>query len=298
MLTDAAGRLDLDPDIRLTGYAYQEVFGQPPAVVWQVPGTVTLLASGPLRLTVAARWGAIAAAGPQPGGLVELVRMERPGDRTRLAPAQAAAGTGPAWAGTGLRAARTGAAVLVNTSPPPGSGLGTGAATEAAIGLALGELAAAGLVPPPGAAGLGPHALLGGRPLPFDLAAVGLRLLVIDPRVRGVPQPAPAERAPVAAAAAALAAGDIAALGPMLTAVHHSLDRDRVQDLAVSAALAAGALGARMITDGPGRPACALLPAARLASVRAAVVAAFAAARLRPPRLLTVSPADGPRRAL
>jgi len=72
---------------------------------------------------------------------------------------------------------------------------------------------------------------------------------------------------------------------------------DEVQQIAVSAALDGGALGARMLVDGPGRPACALLRATLLTDVRRAIVAAFSARRLRIPRLLTVEPAAGPRRA-
>jgi galactokinase len=110
------------------------------------------------------------------------------------------------------------------------------------------------------------------------------------------------EHAPVREAAAALEAGSFEALGPMLTAAHAALAAavpaaDDVQQIAVSAALDGGALGARMLVDGPGRPACALLRATLLTDVRRAIVAAFSARRLRIPRLLTVEPAAGPRRA-
>jgi galactokinase len=142
-----------------------------------------------------------------------------------------------------------------------------------------------------------PVALLGGRRLPFDLDGAGLRLMIIDTRVRGAAQPAIAEHAPLADAAAALEAGAIEALGPMLTEAHAAMACDDAQQIAVSAALDAGALGARMIVDGPGRPACALLPAPRLADVWAAVAQAFARRQLRAPRFLTVSPAGAPRRA-
>jgi galactokinase len=223
--------------------------------------------------------------------------------------AEAAAGAGPSWAGTALRGARAGATLLVNTDLPDGSGLGAAAATETAIGLALedlvpGDTAAAG--DRAGAAGPVGHrpgrALLGDRGLPFDLSAAGLRLMVIDTRVRDLPQPPIVEHAPVREAAAALEAGSFEALGPMLTAAHAALAAavpaaDDVQRIAVSAALDGGALGARMLVDGPGRPACALLRATLLTDVRRAIVAAFSVRRLRIPRLLTVEPAAGPRRA-
>jgi len=303
MPADLPDRLDLAPELRLVSYAYREEFGQAPAGVWQAPGTVTLLADGELRLTVATQWGAIAAAGPRPDGIVEPVRMSWPGERVRLTVAQAAAGAGPAWASPGLRSAQAGATLLVNTDLPEGSGVGAGAATQTAIGLALQDLAGArparAADGPVGGSGgpAGGVALLGERRLPFNLAAAGLRLLIIDTRVRGLPPEPAIERAPAQAAAAALAAGAIEALGPLLTAAHATLVVSDVQQLAVSAALGAGALGARMITDGPGRPVCALVPAERLADVRGEVVRAFTGRRLRSPRFLTVSPAPGPRRA-
>jgi galactokinase len=283
-----AGRLDLPPGLRVAVGGYVAEFGQPPATVWQVPGTITLLANGPLRLTVAAPWGTIAAAGPQAGDAIELVKMERPGERERLTVREAAAGAGPRWAGTALRAADGGATLLVKSELPEGSGADAGAAAETAIRLCLGGPASPGF-----AAGC---ALAGSRRLPFDLAAAGLRLVLIDTRVRGEPCRAPAESSPVTAAAAAISAGDITAVGPLMTAAHASLACDDVQEIAVSVALRAGAIGARMITDGPGRPACALVPASCVAGLRAAVSDWFAWRGLRPPRFLTFTPAGGPQR--
>jgi galactokinase len=317
MLTDLAGRLDLAPQLRMASFAYREVVGHPPFVVWQVPGAITLLADGLRRLTVAAPWGAIAAAGPRQGDAVELIWMERPEERTRLTIARVVAvleGRGPSpapwapwapwaawvpWGVAGLRLARAGATVLVSIGPPVGSGLGAATAAEIAVTLCMEDMAAPGervladAVP----ASPGPHALLGSMRVPFDLDAAGLRLAVIDTRVRGVPLQPIAERAPLEAAAAALDTGDIKALGPLLTAAHQAQTCDDAQDIAVSAALAAGALGARAITDGPGRPVCALLPASRVPGLRAGLAAEFTRRGLRVPRLITVSPVDGPRRA-
>jgi hypothetical protein len=307
MEADLADRLDGAPELRLASYTYREVFGQPPARVWRVPGTIALLADGPRRLTVTARWGAIVAAGPLPDGIIELMRMNRPDERLRLTVDEAAAGGGPAWAADGLRSARHGAALLVNTDLPEGSGVGATEATQVAIRLALRDLAGPGQpaacpqAGDPGADHSGGHepgtAMLGHRRLPCDPAAAGLRLAIIDTRVRGTAPPPITEQSPVEAAAAALEAGRIEALGPMLTAAHAALAPDEVQDVAVSAALGAGALGARMIVDSPGRPVLALLPAQLLPEVRTAVSAAFAAGGFRPPRFLTVSPAGGAHRA-
>jgi galactokinase len=307
MEIDLAERLDGAPELRLASYTYREVFGHPAAGVWRVPGTVTLLADGRRRLSVAVRWGAIIAAALRDDDIIEPLRMSRPDEQTRVTVAKATAGAGPAWAAEGLRSARAGAALLVNTDLPDGSGAGAAQATQAAIRLALCDLTPdtsprgePGQYEPgqyePGQYEPG-MALLDGRLLPFDPVAAGLRLVIIDTRVRGVPQPPLAESSPVDEAAAALDAGDIEALGPMLTAAHRRLEPDEVQEVAVSAALSAGALGARMITDGPGRPALALLPASRLAAVRTAVSGALQARGSRPARFLTIAPARGAYRA-
>jgi galactokinase len=292
---------DLLPDLRLESYTFEQMFGHAPAVFWNVPGTVTLLANGPQRLTVASRWGAKVAAEPRSDGLIAPMSLNVPGEPVVVTVEDAAAGRGPAFAREGLRSARAGATLLINTDLPEGSGLGAGEAAQAGIRLALADLAVGGVT-----AGGRPAdrpgedadryavgtAQLGGQSLPFDLAAAGLRLMVIDTRVRPGDQQAVTEKSPVESAAAALAAGELAALGPMLTAAHSTLAADDVQQVAVAAALDAGALGARMVVDGPGRPVCALVRAQGLADVRTGVRLAFAARGLRTPRFLTVAPAD------
>ena len=104
--TELGWQLSLAPAVRMTLHGFQAEFGGLPATVWRVPGTVTLLASGPLRLTVAAPWSAVAAAGPGPDGIIEMVLMERPGEHERVPAAAAAAGYGPVWAGRFARSFR------------------------------------------------------------------------------------------------------------------------------------------------------------------------------------------------
>ncbi|MGW3076552.1 MULTISPECIES: galactokinase [unclassified Kitasatospora] len=109
------------------------------------------------------------------------------------------------------------------------------------------------------------------------------------------------ENARVEAAVARLDAGDLAALGPILTAGHASLRDDyRVScpetDLAVEAALAAGAHGARMTGGGFGGSVIALVDAAAAERVAAEVTAAFRDAGYAEPRTLTAVPAEGARR--
>ncbi|MFD8782898.1 galactokinase [Kitasatospora sp. NPDC059599] len=109
------------------------------------------------------------------------------------------------------------------------------------------------------------------------------------------------ENARVEEAVAHLDAGDPAALGPVLTAGHASLRDDyRVScpetDLAVEAALAAGAHGARMTGGGFGGSVIALVDAAEAGRVAAEVTAAFRTAGYAEPRTLTAVPAEGARR--
>jgi galactokinase len=264
-----------------------------------VPGTVTLLASGPQRLTVAAAWSAVAAAGPGENGFVELALMERPGERDRMSAAAAAAGFGPAWAGDGLTLAENhpvrargypGTRLLVRSELPLGTGAGIGAAIETAIRLCLGNPAARG----PEAEHAAGCAVLGPLRVPCDLATAGLRLMLIDTRIRRAPQTALAQDSPVTEAAAAAMAGDYAKLGRMLTAAHENQPGDPEQHAAVTAALRAGALGGRALTEGPGRPVLLLVPVDQIAAVRAGVSAEFARGGARAPRFLTFTPAGAP----
>lgn len=100
---------------------------------------------------------------------------------------------------------------------------------------------------------------------------------------------------------AALRTHGARAIGDLLVASHASM-RDDFEisvaelDTAVDAALAAGALGARMTGGGFGGAAIALVEAAAVDAVSDAVVAAFADAGFAEPHLFTVSPSAGARR--
>jgi len=91
------------------------------------------------------------------------------------------------------------------------------------------------------------------------------------------------------------------AIGPLLVASHASM-RDDFEisvpelDTAVDAAVAAGAIGARMTGGGFGGAAIALVPRDQVATVTDAVMAAFAASGFTPPHVFTVTPSDGARR--
>jgi galactokinase len=105
----------------------------------------------------------------------------------------------------------------------------------------------------------------------------------------------------VAVAAAALAAGDARALGPILAAGHRSL-RDDLEvstpelDLLVELAVAAGAWAARMTGGGFGGAIVALAPASECARIAATVADRYGAQTGRVAETLVTRAADGARR--
>jgi galactokinase len=109
------------------------------------------------------------------------------------------------------------------------------------------------------------------------------------------------ENARVLEAVELLRAGELDRLGPLLAASHASL-RDNYEvsspelDTAVEAAVAAGAVGARMTGAGFGGSAIALVPRDLTGQVDEQVHAAFAAAGFGPPEVSQVVPSDGARR--
>ncbi|MFD8705125.1 galactokinase [Kitasatospora sp. NPDC059648] len=271
-----------------------------------------------------------------------------------------------------------GADLFVDSDVPTGAGLSSSAALECATAAALNDLYELGLTAPELAliAQRAENAFVGvpcgvmdqmasacctdgtalfldtrtleQRHVPLDLAAAGLRLLVIDTRVKhdlgdgayaalragceraagllGLPAlrdlpaadlaPAldrlPGELRPLVRHVVTengrvletidhLGRGELAALGPVLTAGHASLRDDfRVScaetDLAVESAVAAGALGARMTGGGFGGSVIALVEAADPAAVAEAVRSAFRSAGFTAPVTFTAVPSAGARR--
>ena len=336
----------------------------------------------PHRVTVAARRGS-------PGrwrvrslsmpGVVEFGLSEL--DTGARVTSWAAYPAGVVWA---LRAAGhdvPGADLLIDSDVPAGAGLSSSAALECSVLRALHDLG--GLdIPPAEQATLAQHAendyvgmpcgimdqsasvlcqeghalFLDTRTgiaeqVPFDVAAAGLAVLVVDTRaphelvdgeyaarrasceraaaLLGVPalrdvsvadlpaalarleQDSPetarrarhvvTENARVLDVVALLRAGDLREIGPMLTASHASL-RDDFEvtvpqlDTAVDAALAAGALGARMTGGGFGGCVIALVDATAADDVAGAVTKAFDRAGFDPPAAFTATPSPGAHR--
>jgi galactokinase len=146
------------------------------------------------------------------------------------------------------------------------------------------------------AAVLGVPALRDATPAQVEAAAGALG----DPGLRRA-RHVVTENARVLAAVERLRAGDLDRLGPLLAASHASL-RDDYEvsspelDTAVEAAVAAGAVGARMTGAGFGGSAIALVETALAGRVADQARDAFAAAGFGPPQVTAVVPSDGARR--
>ena len=153
-----------------------------------------------------------------------------------------------------------------------------------------------------GAAALGVPALRDVAHRDLDTALARLRALDgLPPEVPGLVRHIVTENRRVARVVALLEAGDLRAVGPLLTEGHASLRDDfRVScpelDLVVDAATGAGALGARMTGGGFGGSAIVLAEQQDAAAVAAAVTTAFAAAGHPAPRIFPATPSAGARR--
>jgi galactokinase len=122
-----------------------------------------------------------------------------------------------------------------------------------------------------------------------------------DPLLRRRARHVVTENARVLETVGLLRAGEAARIGPVLTASHASL-RDDFEvswpqaDVAVDAAVSAGALGARMTGGGFGGSVIALAETPRGGDVRAGVEDGFAVHGWKPPRFLDALPSAGARR--
>ncbi|UFQ16133.1 MULTISPECIES: galactokinase [Streptomyces] len=372
---------------KLYGYAPHGVWSAPGRV--NLIGEYTDFNEG-FVLPLALPHTAVAAVSPRTDGILRLhsADLDAPLAELRvdeLTPLSdggwAAYPAGVVWA---LRAAGhrvTGADLHLASTVPTGAGLSSSAALEVVTALALDDLFGLGLTRPElavlaqraenafvgvpcgvmdqtaSACCTDGHALhldcrdLSLRQVPFDLAAHGLRLLVVDTRVKhALGDGAYAERRAgceegartlgvshlrdiayeelpaaldklrddtvrryvrhvvsddhrVEQVIGLLDAGDVRALGPVLTEGHASLRDDlRIScpelDLVVDAANTAGALGARMTGGGFGGSAIVLVEADDTDKVTAAVLAAFTAAGFTAPRLFPAVASAGARREI
>jgi galactokinase len=328
--------------------------------------------------------GVVAAAGRRGDGLLEVRSRQEPGETVTVPVASLAAGSvtgwgaypaGVAWALREAGLAVGGASLVIDSDLPQGAGLSSSAALECAVALTLTglyglsvprrDLAALARRAENEMAGVpsgimdqsasllaeAGHALLldcrtkETSAVPFDPAAAGLTLLIVDTAVRhaltdgryslrrreceqaaralgvrslrdvpgvdavaSLADPVLARRARhivtenerVLETVARLRAGDVPGTGPLLTASHASL-RDDFEiswpqaDAAVAAALAAGALGARMVGGGFGGCVIALVPGDG-AQARAAVCEEYTRRGWQAPRFLAAPPSAGAHR--
>ena len=138
------------------------------------------------------------------------------------------------------------------------------------------------------------------RDLDGDEAAARVERLA-DPVLRRRARHVLTENGRVLAAARLLRGGEVAGVGELLNQSHASL-RDDFEvswpeaDAAVTAACAAGALGARMTGGGFGGSVIALAPADRAGPAGAAVTAEFARRGWAAPEITRVTPGPGARR--
>jgi len=324
-------------------YDFEAVFGHPASGVWSAPGRLTLLgtADNPesdAELAIAINRRTVLAASARSDRTVriasalvdELVTIEL--DELASTEVQG-------WSRIALGIVREvlaasddaaslgGVDVFIDTTVPVGAGLGSSAALEAALALALSDLwnlsgHTAQLDEHPDVAAsvfaLEDHALvrLEGEtrpePVPLDWQTAGLELLVIDTdaptadaldtaiaddEVRRTLHTV-TENQRVRDAALAIRDETPRLLGALLDASHASLRDDygistTEVDLAVETALAAGALGARML----GRPfsgvAVALVDTDTASRVRVALDGAFAEHAWGQPTVTAVSPSMG-----
>lgn len=250
-MMDIADRPEIAPELRLVPHAFRRTFGRPAEGVWYAPGVLNLLGG---RVKVHAKWGAIVAGDRRDDGRLELVSVNRPTERALLPSDEI-----PAWAAP-VAGCAGGATLMCSVDLPRGSGLSAGEVLRTAVGLALRDLAGTAYEEPPA--------------VEPDLP--GQRLLVVDTRVR---RDEPQAERPYT--------GSTDDLGAALTAYHRVQDPDPEQDAVVAAAMAAGARGASMLVDPPGRPAVVLVDADLVPAVKRAITKAVEL----PPRYLTIAPA-------
>ncbi|GIH81203.1 galactokinase [Planobispora longispora] len=200
--------------------AFRESYGAEPHGVWHAPGRVNLIGehtdyNDGFVLPFAVPWGVTAAVSPRGDGVVRLRSLQVDGPAVTVEDLDGAEGwmryaVGVVWALREAGRPVRGADIVVDGDVPRGAGLSSSAALEVVIGLALDELYGLGLTRmeiallaqkaendfvgmPCGIMDQAASALceegkalfldcrtLGTRNIPFDLAAQGLQLLIVN----------------------------------------------------------------------------------------------------------------------
>ncbi|MGI5491553.1 galactokinase [Microtetraspora malaysiensis] len=200
--------------------AFRAAYGDEPTGVWHAPGRVNLIGehtdyNDGLVLPFAVPWGVTAAVSPRADGVVRLTSLQASGEEQTVEDLDQAHGwarypAGVVWA---LREAghRVGGAdIMIDGDVPQGAGLSSSAALEVAVAVALDDLYGLALprielakiaqraenafvgmpcgIMDQAASALGEEGralfldcrTLGSRTVPLDLAANGLRLLIVN----------------------------------------------------------------------------------------------------------------------
>ncbi|MGV9302952.1 galactokinase [Nonomuraea sp. NPDC003727] len=197
--------------------AFRGAYGAEPATVWRAPGRVNLIGehtdyNDGFVLPFAVPWGVTAALSPRTDGTIRLLSLQSPGAPAVIETWESATGWTRyvvgvlAMLGSRVR----GADIVIDGDLPAGAGLSSSAALEVVVGSALNEVYGLGMTPmeiallgqkaendfvgmPCGIMDQAASALseegkalfldcrsLGYRAIPLDLAAYGLRILIID----------------------------------------------------------------------------------------------------------------------
>ncbi|MGK5440405.1 GHMP family kinase ATP-binding protein [Micromonospora sp. URMC 105] len=239
-MTDVMHRVELPAELRMVPYAFLQMFGSAPTTVSHAAGGCSLLNSSRSTLAVPVPWGAVAAAAPGAGDLLELRSRNRPAETVAVS-YEAHPGRVPPWAVAPLAAARAmraggfpvrGARLVLHTALPHGVAVSSTAAASAATAVALADVYGVRVEPAELSAVLAGGsvdlraavlaALTGGQGkavslradgtitwLPCDLAAAGLRLFVVETSLAADGLPSGSHRpAPTPADGGTVSAGD------------------------------------------------------------------------------------------
>ncbi|TSE01110.1 hypothetical protein FOS14_05015 [Skermania sp. ID1734] len=266
------------------------VYGGAAAESWNAPGAVPLLADDSFELCFPVQFGATVAIDPRADDQVAVRWANKLAEFQQVSLDELTVGAAPTAPHAVVAALRErgcglgGVAITVHTDVPHDVGAAAAVAIGSATALAVRSVYAlevadddlvelvAGALQVFGVAeatlGMVGASMLGSSDravvhdrrcgsltfAPFDPDSARQRILVVDTEIRG------------------------SRTGPGVE-----------QDVAVAAAIGAGALGARAISDGLGAPVVALVPIERVRPVRAAVNREFLARNWRQPRFLTTA---------
>ncbi|MEA2828540.1 MAG: galactokinase [Actinomycetota bacterium] len=313
---DVTQQSDAEPELRLTAYLYEQVFGHKATLVTSAPGALTLFgrAGDRFALAIPLKWGATVAAAPRDDDLVDLRSGSQAGKE--LTRPLDALDDLPRWAERPLAVVRSvahaghtlgGMSLLVGTALPEGAGMQsdvglTSVVAAALTGLfgvdltreqraALGDLPAqlASSTCPDDTAVLVDTWRMTTELVPLDLVGAEMRLMIIDLGEIVARQPSADGSDLALAAVELLRRGDVAALGTLFGQATSPAGDDAATAVA-DAACAAGALGAGTL---PGGCLMALVPVDRLSAARAAATAAWPGERV--PKFLTAVASRGGR---